>query len=106
MTEKEIVDKLIATYPDAIVPIPVYSSGVGVDFVATVDNFSMYIMKDFDKNRQKYYFGVQFESPEDCARHLAGYLHSLSEACQDFVDDTFMLDTDGEIAYIGVEEDD
>lgn len=104
MTEKEIVAHLIATYPDAIVPIPVYNSGVGVDFVETVDNFSMYIMRDFDKNRQKYYFGVQFESPEECSKHLAGYLHDLMEACQDFVDDTFMLDGDGEIAYIGEEE--
>ena len=105
MTEKEIVNKLVGTYPNDIVPIGLPYGGLTVDFVETVDNLSVSIMRDFDANRQKYYFGVSFESPEDCARHLATYLHDLRDRCQEFVDETFIVDTDGEIAYFGEDDD-
>ena len=104
MTEKEIVKKLVGTYPNSIVPIALNYGGCAVDFVSTVDNFAADIMRDFDAGRQKYYFNIVFENVEDCARYIARYLHDLEEACQTFVDETYDVDTDGEICYLGEED--
>lgn len=105
MTEKEIVKKLVGTYPNSIVPVPLTYGRCAVDFVSTVENFAIDIMRDFDTGRQNYYFNRTFENVEDCSRYLATYLHDLEEACQDFVDETFDVDTDGEVCYLGEEDD-
>ena len=104
MTEKDIVKKLVGTYPNSIVPIGTSYGHVAVDFVNTVDNFAADIMRDFDNGRQNYYFNTTFDSVEDCAKYIARYLHDLEEACQEFVDNTYDIDTDGEICYLGEED--
>ena len=106
MTEKEIVKKLVGTYPNSIVPVALSYGRCAVDFVNTVDNFAADVMRDFDAGRQKYYFDRTFENVEDCSRYLVTYLHDLEEVCQDFVDDTYDVDSDGEICYLGVEDED
>jgi hypothetical protein len=105
LSEKEIVKKLIGSYPNCIETIAIYGASTpGVDFVSTVDNFAERIIKDFDKNRQKYYFGVMFENQQDCARYLASYMHDLYEECQNFVDENYYTEN-GEIYYYDEEED-
>ena len=104
MTEKEIVKKLVGTYPNSIVPVALTCGRCAVDFVNTVDNFAADIMRDFDEGRQKYYFNRTFENVEDCSRYIATYLHDLEEACQEFVDETYDVDTDGEIYYFELDD--
>lgn len=104
MTEKEIVKKLVGTYPNSIVPVALTCGKCAVDFVSTVDNFAADIMRDFDAGRQKYYFNRTFENVEDCSRYIATYLHDLEEACQEFVDETYDVDTDGEIYYFELDD--
>ena len=92
-TQEKAVKKLIEKFPDAIVN---YYGTMDLDFVSTVDRFADRIMEKIDPLERIGWFGKQFNSKDECARHIATYLFDLNEACQKFLDEHY-YEVDGEI---------
>ena len=106
LNERDIVYKLILTYPNSISIEVGYGDSARLNFVETVSSFADHIINDFTESEQKRYFGACFKDADECERYLTNYMHSLNEMCQGWIDENYYV-VDGELYYkVDDEEDD
>lgn len=90
-SEAKILASLIRKFPDAITH---HYNSMELDFVTTVDRFAQRIVETMSPGEIHALFAKKFKYQDEIARYLATYLHDLSEACQNFLDEHCYMEGD------------